>query len=111
MTSWRVDCANARPGYPPIAAGGIIQNKPIIEEIEEINEYITKEKDIELGRIYTPKDLDNINREIEMRKNGIENFNENSMWSNLYKVANEINNEKLNAYIKIGEEEIKRLRD
>ena len=91
--------------------GNIIQNKPIIEEIEEINEYITKEKDIELGRIYTPKDLDNINREIEMRKNGIENFNENSMWSNLYKVANEINNEKLNAYIKIGEEEIKRLRD
>ena len=47
--------------------------------------------------------------EIEMRKKGIENFNENSMWSNLYKVANEINNEKLNAYIKIGEEEIKRL--
>ena len=44
-----------------------------------------------------------------MRKKGIEVFNENSMWSNLYKVANEINNEKLNAYIKIGEEEIKRL--
>ena len=86
-----------------------IQNKPITEEVEAINEYITKEKDIELGRIYTPKDLDNINREIEMRKKGIEVFNENSMWSNLYKVANEINNEKLNAYIKIGEEEIKRL--
>lgn len=89
--------------------GNIIQNKPIIEEIEVINADKIKEKDIELGRIFTPKDLDNINREIEMRKNGIENFNENSMWSNLYKVANEINNEKLNAYIKIGEEEIKRL--
>ena len=89
--------------------GNIIQNKPIIEEIEVINADKIKEKDIELGRIFTPKDLDNINREIEMRKKGIENFNENSMWSNLYKVANEINNEKLNAYIKIGEEEIKRL--
>lgn len=92
--------------------GNIIQNKPIIEEIEEIeviNADKIKEKDIELGRIFTPKDLDNINREIEMRKKGIENFNENSMWSNLYKVANEINNEKLNAYIKIGEEEIKNM--
>lgn len=86
-----------------------IQNKPIIEEIEVINADKTKEKDIELGRIFTPKDLDNINREIEMRKKGIENFNENSKWSNLYKVANEINNEKLNTYIKIAEEEIKRL--
>lgn len=89
-----------------------IQNKPITEEVEAINEYRTKEKDIdiELGRIYTPKDLDNINREIEMRKKGIEVFNENSMWSNLYKVANEINNEKLNSYIKIGEEEIKNIK-
>lgn len=84
-----------------------IPNKSIIEEV--VNEYKAKDKAIELGRIFTPKDLDNINREIEMRKKGIEVFNENSMWSNLYKVANEINNEKLNAYIKIGEEEIKRL--
>ena len=87
-----------------------IQNKPITEDVEAINEYITKEKDVELGRIYTPKDLDNINREIEMRKKGVEVFNENSMWSNLYKVANEINNEKLNSYIKIGEEEIKNMK-
>ena len=45
-----------------------------------------------------------------MRKKGVEVFNENSMWSNLYKVANEINNEKLNSYIKIGEEEIKNMK-
>lgn len=89
-----------------------IPNKPIIEEVEVVNEYKTKDKDIdiELGRIFTPKDLDNINREIEMRKKGIEVFNENSMWSNLYKIASEINNEKLNGYIRIGEEEIKNMK-
>lgn len=70
-----------------------IQTKPIEEKN---NEDTIEEKELKLGRIFLPKEIDDINKEIEMRKNGIEVFNANSKWSDLYKVASEINNEKLN---------------
>ncbi len=81
-----------------------IPNKPITEEVE-----ITK-KDIELRMIFSNKELDNINREIEMRKNGVEVLNEKSKWSDLYSIVAEINNEKLNSYIRIGEDAIKSMK-
>lgn len=84
-----------------------IQTKPIEEKN---NEDTIEEKELKLGRIFLPKEIDDINKEIEMRKNGVEVFNANSKWNDLYKVASEINNEKLNYYIKTGKDAIKNIK-
>lgn len=83
-----------------------IKTNTIIEKLNSTN----KEKDIELGAIFRLKDLDDINREIEMRKKGVEALNENSIWSDFYKIANEINTDKLKYYINIGKEAIKNMK-
>ncbi len=83
-----------------------IRTNTIIEKLNSTN----KEKDIELGAIFRLKDLDDINREIEMRKKGVEALNENSIWSDFYKIANEINTDKLKYYINIGKEAIKNMK-
>lgn len=85
----------------------IPQTKPIEEKV---NADKIEEKEVKLGMIFSPKEIDDINKEIEMRKKGVEGFNANSKWSDLYKVASEINNEKLNYYIKTGKDAIKNIK-
>ena len=85
----------------------IPQTKPIEEKV---NADKIEEKEVKLGIIFSPKEIDDINKEIEMRKKGVEGFNSDSKWSDLYKVASEINNEKLNYYIKTGKDAIKNIK-
>lgn len=87
-----------------------IKNHKRTEEVDVINEDRNKEKDIELGSIFSPQELDKINQEIEMRKKGAKVFNENSMWSDFYNTVREMNNQKLDFYIKSGKGRVKNMK-
>ncbi|MDB2104829.1 MULTISPECIES: VirD4-like conjugal transfer protein, CD1115 family [Clostridium] len=87
-----------------------VKNKNNIQknQIGIINK--STEKYIELGNIFTLKEIDEINRAIEMVKQGAEIFDSNSEWSRLCELATEINNEKLNYYIELGKKVINRMK-
>ena len=77
---------------------------------ENKNKITTKssEEDLVLGDIFTLKEIDEINRAIEMVRQGVEVFNFDSEWIRLCEVADEINSNKLDYYIGKGKKELEK---